>query len=47
MAYHYLSLNAHAGHHMAPLPVTVGGLVLIHEIHVNGIVRDFLVKLGM
>ena len=30
---------------MSVLPVSVGCLVLVHKVHVNGVVRDFLVEL--
>ena len=42
-----LSLDAHSRHHMTELPVAVSGLVLIHKIHIDRVVRDFLIKLGM
>ena len=47
VAHNNLSLNTHAGYHMAVFPVSMGGLVLIHEIHVNGIVGNLLVELCM
>ena len=47
VAHNNLSLNAHAGYHVAVFPVSVSGLVLIHEIHVNGIIGNFLVELCM
>ena len=42
-----LSLNAHSRHHVAEFPVSVSGLVLIHEIHVNGVIGNLLIKLRM
>jgi len=45
VSHDYLALNAHAGNHVAIFPVPVGGLVLIHEIHINGIIWNLLVEL--
>ena len=42
-----LTLNTHTCYHMAPLAVAVCGLVLVHEIHVDAVIRNFLVKLCM
>ena len=47
VSYYNLSLNAHTAYDMTILPVSVCGLVLIHEVHINGVIWDFLVKLGM
>ena len=47
VAYHNLTLHAHAGHDMTVLSVTVGRLVLIHEIHVDGVIGQFLIELSM
>ena len=47
VAHYNLSLDSHAGYDMPVFPVAVGGLVLVHEVHVNGIVGNLLVELGM
>ena len=41
-----LARNAEAGHHVAELTVAVGGLVEVHEVHVDGLPRNLLVVLG-
>ena len=41
----HLALNAHTGEDMSILTAAVGRLVLVHEIHVDGIIWDFTVKL--
>ena len=41
-----LARNAQTGHDVAELTVAVGGLVQVHEVHVDGLPRDFLVVLG-
>ena len=43
----HLALNAHAGHDVAILTVAVCGLVLVHEIHIDRIVRNLFVELCM
>ena len=45
--HNHLALDAHAGHDMAVLPVSMGRLVLIHEIHVNAVVGNLHIKLCM
>ena len=40
-----LVVPAHAGKDVPELALTVGGLVLVHEVHVDGVVRDLLVVL--
>ena len=45
MSDHDLALDAHAAHDMAVLPVSVRGLVLVHEVHIDRVVRDLLVEL--
>ena len=47
VSYNNFTLDAHTGYHVAPLTVAVCRLVLIHEIHVDGVVRNLLVKLCM
>ena len=42
-----LALNAHTCYHMAKLSVTMCGLVLIHEIHIDCVIWNFHVKLSM
>jgi hypothetical protein len=41
-----LALDAEAGDDVTELTVAVGGLVQVHEVHVDGLPRDFLVVLG-
>ena len=41
-----LARNAETGHDVAELTVAVCGLVQVHEVHVDGLPRDFLVVLG-
>ena len=41
-----LARNAETGHDVAELTVAVGGLVQVHEVHVDSLPRDFLVVLG-
>ena len=36
---------AHAGEDVPELALAVGGLVLVHEVHVDGVVGDLLVEL--
>ena len=47
VAHDDLPLDAHAGHDVAVLTVAVGGLVLIHVVHVDGVVGDLLQILGV
>ena len=47
VAHDHLALDAHAGYDMAVLPVAVGGLIFIHEIHVDGVIGDLFIKLGV
>ena len=47
MAHDHLPLKSHAGDNMAILPIPVGRLVLIHEIHVDGIIGNLQIELGM
>jgi len=42
-----LALDAHAAHDVAILTVSVRGLVFIHKVHVDRIVRKLLIKLCM
>ena len=46
MADDNLALDAEAGDDVTELTVAVGGLVQVHEVHVDGLPRDFLVVLG-
>ena len=41
-----LARNAETGHDVAELTVAVGGLVEVHEVHVDGLPRNLLVVLG-
>ena len=41
------TLDSHAGYHMAKLTSAVCGLVLIHEVHINGVIWDFHIELCM
>ena len=41
------SLDSHAGYHMAKLTAAVCGLVLIHKVHINGVIGDFHIELCM
>ena len=45
--HNHFAFNTHAGHDMAVFPVAVCRLVLVHEIHVDGIVRNFHIELCM
>ena len=45
MAGDHLALDAHAGDDVAVFAVAMGGLVLVHEVHVDGVVGDLLVEL--
>ena len=47
ISYDDLALDAHSGHDMAVLTVAVCSLVLIHEVHVDRIIRDLLIELGV
>ena len=42
VAHDDLALNAHAGHDVAVLAVAVCGLVLVHVVHVDGVIGDLL-----
>ena len=45
MAHNNFAFDSHAAYDMSVFPVAVGRLVLIHEVHVNLIVRNFLIEL--
>ena len=45
--YDHFALDSHAGYDMPILSVAVGGLVLVHEVHIDGIIRDLFIELGM
>ena len=47
VAHHHLALHTQPGENVAVLPVPVGRLVFIHEVHVNGVVGDLAVELGV
>ena len=47
VSHDYLALDSHTCHDMTVLTVSVCRLVLVHEIHVDGVVRNLLIKLGM
>src|SRR5699024_11538325 len=38
--YDYLSLDSHAADNMSVLSVTMGSLVFVHKVHINGVVRN-------
>ena len=40
------SLHPHTADDMAVLPVTVGRLVFVHKIHINGAIGNLFVELG-
>ena len=42
-----LALDAHTGYDVAVLTVTVCGLVLVHEVHIDRVVRNLFVELCM
>ncbi len=46
VAGNHLAVDAKPGHHVAKLPVAVGGLVFVHEVHVDVVIGDFFVILG-
>ena len=45
VAYHHFAADAHAGADVSELTVAVGTLVEVHEVHIHGIPRNFLVVL--
>ena len=45
IANYNFTLNAHTCYHMTKLSVTMCGLVLIHEIHIDCVIWNFHVKL--
>ena len=47
IAYNHFATDTHAGADMSELAVAVSRLVEVHEIHIHGIPRYFLVELGM
>ena len=47
VADHDLALEAHPGRHEPELPVAVGGLVEVHEVHVDRVPGDLAVVLGV
>ena len=47
VAHCHFALNTHAGYDMTILSVTMGRLIFIHKVHVNGIVRNLLIELGV
>ena len=47
MAHHHLALHTHTADNVAVLSVTMCRLVLIHEVHINGIIGQLLIKLRM
>lgn len=47
MPYNNLTLNSHTAYDMAIFPVAMRRLILIHEIHINAVIRNFLIELRM
>ncbi len=47
VAHHDLSLHAEATADETEFPTTVGGLIQVHEIHINCLPRNVAVELGM
>ena len=45
--YDNLPLDSHTAHNMSILPVPMRRLVLIHEVHINRVIRKFLIELCM
>ena len=41
----YFSLDSHTGNNMTVLSATMCRLVLIHEIHIDRVIRNFLIEL--
>ena len=47
MACNNLALNAHTGYDMTPLAISMSSLILIHEIHIDRVIRKLLIVLRM
>ena len=47
VTYDYFSLDSHSGNNVAIFSVTMCRLILIHEVHINGIIWNLTVKLCM
>jgi hypothetical protein len=47
VTHHHFALYSHPGCHETELPAAVGGLVQVHEVHVNGVPGDVPVELGV
>ena len=47
MTYDYFSFDSHTAYNMTVFSVSMSRLVFIHEIHIDSIVRNFLIKLCM
>ena len=47
VTYHYFAADAHTGTDMSEFAVTMGGLIQIHEVHIHGIPRNFLIELSV
>ena len=47
VSHHNFSLDSHTAHDMAVLSVAMGCLILVHKIHINGVIGNLLVKLGV
>ena len=47
VSYDNFSLDSHTGYDMSVLSSAVSRLVLVHEVHIDGVIGDFLIKLGM
>src|SRR5690554_4181358 len=47
MSYHHFAFLPHPGHDKTEFPIAMGGLVKVHEVHVDGAPRYFRIELGM
>ena len=47
VSYDYFAFNSHSGNNMSVFSVSMCRLILIHKIHVDRIIRYFLIKLCM
>ena len=47
VANNYLSLDPHSADNMTIFPVTVGRLVFVHKVHINAVIGNFFIELGM
>ena len=47
MSHHDFSLNSHPREDMPEFTATVCRLILVHKVHINGVVWYFLIKLSV